>query len=158
MLLKCTEEHCGTSTLASGSPESLAWQRKSLNIVLTRTNYLILFIVLKKSAISFLKGGPLKTSGITKKHYCWRLTVSILVGAAMTLQAKWLTIHNDFVGLSLPATRPKTLGIRNAIMFSPLKERKIPYKCIAGTAGKNPIHCDKANTRGFPLPSVPRTR
>jgi len=35
-------------------------------------------------------------SGITTKCYRWCLVGFILVGAAMTLQAKWLSIHNDF--------------------------------------------------------------
>ena len=38
----------------------------------------------------------MRKSGIKINRYRWRLAVSIFVGVAMTLQAKWLTIHNDF--------------------------------------------------------------
>jgi hypothetical protein len=38
----------------------------------------------------------MRKSGIKINRYRWCLAVSILVGAAMTLQAKWLTVHNDF--------------------------------------------------------------
>jgi len=60
-----------------------------------KTRNLIIFFI-KGSAVSLSEGSPMRMSGITTKCYQWCFAASILVGAAMTLQAKWLAIHNDF--------------------------------------------------------------
>jgi hypothetical protein len=38
----------------------------------------------------------MKMSGTIKNYCLWRFVVTVLIGTAMTLQAKWLPIHNDF--------------------------------------------------------------
>jgi hypothetical protein len=50
---------------------------------------------IKASAFSPSGGGPMKFLAIVKRCR-WCLTALILFGAAMTSQAKWLAIHNDF--------------------------------------------------------------